>query len=358
MIVVDSDGHVHESEAMFNLLDKKYYPRRPVALSFATDTVYGLRNAVWFIDGETYPKLAGKGGVIFQTPTVMELAKRDTASVEAQEMTNVGARLKDLDQFGIDVQVVYPTLFLTTTTEDVKLEAALLQSYNSFMAEACSKSGGRIRFAALVPIRDIEESKRELRRAKGLGAASVMLHGMAWDKVLGDTELHSFYEEAAKLEIPVCVHFGWGSPTIRDCFRPFQSFFSATMPVIMGFHSIMLSGVLDTFPGLRFAFLETGSLWVPYVIQQLKRGRKMPGSKDPAQYFRDGRVYIACEADEDINYLVQWIGSDCMVAASDYPHTDLSQERQLSQAWMAREDIPLDVKEKILSGNPRRLYGV
>ena len=49
---------------------------------------------------------------------------------------------------GIDKQVVYPTVFLTTTTDDVELGAALFRTYNSFMAQACSKSNGRIRFVA------------------------------------------------------------------------------------------------------------------------------------------------------------------------------------------------------------------
>src|SRR3990167_8893422 len=92
MNVVDADSHVHESLAMFSLLEKEYHARRPVALSFATDTVYGTRNGIWLIDGDTYPRLAGKGGVVFQTPTVMEMAKQDSASVGAQEMTDIGAR--------------------------------------------------------------------------------------------------------------------------------------------------------------------------------------------------------------------------------------------------------------------------
>ena len=89
--------------------------------------------------------------------------------------------------------MVYPTLFLTTTADDIKLETALMNSYNSFMADACSRSGGRvISFAALVPIRDTERSIDELRRAKKLGAVSVMLHGVAWDKCLRDTDLYPF----------------------------------------------------------------------------------------------------------------------------------------------------------------------
>jgi predicted TIM-barrel fold metal-dependent hydrolase len=358
MIVVDADGHVEESKATFSFLEKEYYERRPLALGFDRDTVYESHNAVWFIDGKVYPKLVGKGGFTFKTPTIMEGAKEKPFPIGAQEMTDVEARLEDLDRAGIDEQVVYPTLFLVTTTDDVKLEAALFRSYNSFMADACSKSEGRIHFAALVPIRDIEESIRELGRAKNLGAVSVMILGIAWDKSLGDEELYPFYEEAARLEIPICIHFGWGCPAITGVFRSDESFYSAVLPVVMGCHSLLRSGVLDTFPKLRFAFLETGSVWAPYVIHQLRRSGRARCAKDPAQYFKEGRVYIACEADEDINYLTEVIGENCLVVASDYPHLDASHEESMKQAVMGREDVPLRVREKILSANPQRLYGI
>jgi predicted TIM-barrel fold metal-dependent hydrolase len=358
MIVFDADGHVEESQTTFSFLEKEYFERRPLALGFDSNTVYGSHNAIWFIDGEVYPKVLGKGGFTFKTPTLMEGAKEKPFSIGAQELTDVEARLKDLDRAEIDKQVVYPTLFLTTTTDDVKFEAALFRSYNSFMADACSKSGGRIRFAALVPIRDIDESIRELGRAKRLGAASVMLLGVAWDKCLGDETLYPFYEEAAKLDIPVCIHFGWGCPAVTSAFESHQSFYSAVLPVLMGFHSLMCSGVLDTLPKLRFAFLETGSFWAPYVIHQLRRSRRARCAKDPAQYFKDGRIYIACEADEDINYLTELIGEDCLVVASDYPHLDASHEESMKQAVMRREDVPLRVREKILSANPQRLYSI
>ena len=118
----------------------------------------------------------------------------------------------------------------------------------------------------------------------------------------------------------------------------------------------MATGLLETFPKLRFGFLESGSQWVPYVIHQLKRGGRT--SRDPAAYFKEGRVYIACEADEDINYLTALIGEDSLVTASDYPHGDPSHEENLAQAIMAREDVALRVREKILSDNPQRLYAM
>lgn len=357
MIVVDADGHVEESQATFSFLEKEYYEKRPLPLGFDRDTVCGSFNAVWLIDGNIYPKIAGKGAFIFRTPTIMEAAKEKTVSIEAQEMTDVNARLRDLDKAGIDKQIVYPTLFIATTTEDVKLEAALFRSYNSFMADACSKSGGRIKFAALVPVRDMQEATKELRRAKALGAVSVMTLGVAWDKSLGDEALYPLYEEAAAMNMPVCIHTGWGCPAITNLFKSDRSFNSSRLPVLMGFQNIMHSGVLDAFPKLTLAFLESGSLWAPYVINQLRRNRgKCAG--DPATYFRDGRIYIACDADENINYLTEVIGEDCVVTASDYPHLDPSTEENMIQTVMGREDIPLRVREKILSDNPRRLYGL
>src|SRR6266699_2606662 len=83
-MIIDADAHVEESEAMFDRLDKEFRPRRPLPVRLATDTVYGKYNAVWLIDGETYPKLVGKGGTIFRTPTLMEAASLKRESIGVQ----------------------------------------------------------------------------------------------------------------------------------------------------------------------------------------------------------------------------------------------------------------------------------
>ena len=61
-MIIDADSHVEESPAMFNFLDREFYDRRPLPVGFASDTAYGDHNAVWLIEGETYPKLVGKAG--------------------------------------------------------------------------------------------------------------------------------------------------------------------------------------------------------------------------------------------------------------------------------------------------------
>jgi len=362
MKVIDADAHVEESPSIFSRLDAKYYGRRPLPVRLDSDTVYQGCNAVWLIDGQTYPKPVGVGraAIPFNTPALSDNARQKPVSIPAQELTDVRARLADMDKVGIGVQVVYPTLFLATTTLDVQFEAALCRSYNNFMADACGKSGNRIKFSAIVPIRDIEESIREMKRSKGLGAVGVVLYGVAWDKSLGHKDLLPFYEEAASLNIPLCIHHSWGSPAITEAFdfHP-TSFTSGTIPVLIGVYCLLISGVLDAVPKLNIAVLEAGSMWVPYMIQQLERtGVRVGGPKDIARYFKDGRIFVGCEADEDINYLVQWMGEDSMVIGSDYPHIDVSFESDMTEVLMRREDVPLRIKEKILSDNPSRLYAL
>ena len=163
-MIIDADAHIEESEAMFERLDKEFRPRRPLPVRLERDTVYGRYNAVWLIDGETYPKLVGKGGTIFRTPTLMEAATQKRESIGAQEITDVPARLRDMDKVKINTQVVFPSLFLTHTADDLKLEAALLRVYNSFLGECAAASKGRIRFAVRYPPGTVSRSACHRRR--------------------------------------------------------------------------------------------------------------------------------------------------------------------------------------------------
>ena len=45
------------------------------------------------------------------------------------------ARVKDMDRLGVDVQVIYPTLFLVYITDDPELDTALSKAYNSWLGD-------------------------------------------------------------------------------------------------------------------------------------------------------------------------------------------------------------------------------
>lgn len=375
MNVIDVDGHVIEPEAMFELLPQEFYPRRPIRAILPLDTVRGDFNGCWIIEGKTYPSMGGRGNTVFYVPED-EAAKKRDVSVESQTLADVDARLKDLDRLSIDLQVVFPTLFLAAVAEDVQLEAALFSAYNTYVGEASAKSRGRLRWVALLPFRNPEAALKEMRRVSEMGASGIFTLGMAWDQTLADPAFFPIYEEAAALNLPLCVHLGWSSPQVTDLFADGQSnFSSATIPVLWGFASLMGAGVLARFPDLRVGFFESGAAWVPYVIHMLRRkakpisiitrgirrSRLISGIdheryRDPEEFFRSGRAFVGCEGDEDLRYLLEHLGEDGLMASSDFPHGDPASEENYVSHWRERTDVPDRVKDKVLGENAARFF--
>src|SRR5713226_10691033 len=99
--IVDADTHVAESVAMWELIDPEMYPRRPVLVSVPNDTLYGRSNAFWLVDGEIFPKPAGKGGFLLVTPSNQE-AVAERPDVKARELSDLDWRLKDMQAMGVD----------------------------------------------------------------------------------------------------------------------------------------------------------------------------------------------------------------------------------------------------------------
>src|ERR1044071_8551007 len=177
--IIDADTHIAESEAMWSMFDKEMYHRRPVLLKCPEDTLYGPRNAFWLIDGNVFPKPNGKGSFRLITPSASKLeSARGDIAIACREMTDIPARLKDMDKLNVETQVVFPTLFLIYITDDPVLEVAICRAYNRFIAQACAKSGGRIKWTVIPPLKSIDESIKELKWAKDNGAVGVFFRGI------------------------------------------------------------------------------------------------------------------------------------------------------------------------------------
>src|ERR671924_1112448 len=109
--IIDADTHIAESEAMWSMMDKEMHHRRPVLLKCPDDTLYGPRNAFWLIDGNIFPKPNGKGSFRLITPSATKFeSSRGDIQIACREMTDISARLGDMDKLHIATQVVFPTL--------------------------------------------------------------------------------------------------------------------------------------------------------------------------------------------------------------------------------------------------------
>lgn len=284
-------------------------------------------------------------------------------------MTNPAARLKTMDEEGIDISVVFPTLFLTyPVAEDPHFYRALCRSYNEWMAGRCASTNGRIRWVATLPLPDIAASVEELEHAKSLGACGFLTLGTAADILLDDPRLDPLYTAAERLNVPVCVHVGWAYPPLTalytDVFRSQASAF--VLPIFMAFVSVVAGGVLDRFPRLKVGFFEAGVEWVPYWVDKIERLHRQPPGGYPKkdlpqkyahEYIEEGRLYFSCELDEGrIGETAAVIGDDCILYASDLPHAH--RVFNAIELFRRRGDVSERTKEKILSENGRRFFGL
>src|SRR5262244_3133266 len=70
-------------------------------------------------------------------------------------LDDIEGRLHDLDQMGVDFQVVYPTaLVWVFDLENKELAGAVCRAYNDYVAEQCARAPKRLNGVALVPIQD------------------------------------------------------------------------------------------------------------------------------------------------------------------------------------------------------------
>jgi predicted TIM-barrel fold metal-dependent hydrolase len=364
--VVDADTHIAEPEQMWELIDRDMYHRRPVVARIPDDTLYGQTDALWVIDGNLFPKPAGKGGFLLVTPP-NQTRNQAMEDLHARDLTDISQRLRDMDELGTAVQVVYPTLFLIYVTDDVHLEVALCRAYNRFLARAWAQAGGRLRWVVVPPLRNIAATIDELRFAKAHGAVGVFFRGIERDRTLDDPYFFPVYEEASALDLPICVHTGAGCPDwtrVIDVSRSF-TFPHVRLPPLVAFRNIVANNIPAQFPGLRFGFIETGASWVPYVLHSLRGTEGGGPERWGPRLFEENRIFVAYEEQEDLPYLLKYIGEDHVVMGSDYGHHgvrgvrgDPSAQLHMVRHMRAREDVPTRVVEKILCENPRQLYGL
>ena len=134
------------------------------------------------------------------------------------------------------------------------------------------------------------------------------------------------------------------------------------LDVMVAFTSMMTRGLFETYPRLRLAVLEAGSNWITAWLDRLDHKFEVmrPFSSLtllPSEYFKRQCV-ISAEPDESLTAaIVEHLGADYVVWASDYPHLDASfHVVDTLRERIAR--LPDESQRKVLGANALRFYGL
>ena len=342
MAIIDADAHVVENEKTWSYAASSEKELMPVLVAMPGRT--GRDSTMWAIDG----RLVSTGPV------------SETDAVKAdRELDDVPARVKQMDELGTDVQVLFPTFFLRPVTERPEIDLALCRSYNRWLAERCEQAPGRLRWAVLPPTTNIPAAIEELRFGKQHGACAVFFRGIEGNRLPGDPYFYPLYEEAIHLNLPICVHAASGNFYMHEVFPDDIGLWRFKLPGITAFHNILTTKLMDRFPQLRFGFVELSAQWVPYALHDFvrrmeKRGRQL----DRTALMAENRIYVACQTDDDIAYVLKYAGPSNLMAGTDYGHADTSSELEALKRLRYREDVTTEVMDRILDANPRALYAL
>lgn len=355
--VIDADAHVNEEPLAWSALAAQH----PGWLSAARSAGRWVAR----IDGKLYPTQEGRGaGVPIDTAT------NPAAALGAGDLDQ---RLRDMDSEGIDVQVLFGGLIIGLTTyEDAGFALDVARAYNDWLlGKVCGHSPARLKGVAAVPLQDVARAVGEAERVKGLGAVAVTIPPVLGEATtLDDPALLPFFETCASLDLAVAVHSAPGMNLTlpgAGLFSNYAQVHCLSFPVdqMVAFTALAMGGVLDRFPTLRVAFLESGTGWVPYFVHRAhehyeKRREMLPAMRtDPRDLLARGQCYFSFEAEEPLlEVCVEQLGDRWLVYASDYPHWDSDFPGTVERVRHMAASMGEDVSARLLSANAARLYSL
>jgi uncharacterized protein len=356
MPTIDADAHVVETMQTWEYLEPSEQQFRPQIVRPQGES----SREFWLIDG----KLRGLARPVLTAAGWAELSRRAGRQMgtprEAREMENVSARVHHMDELGVDVQILYPTIFIEQVTDRAEVEIALCRSYNRWVAELLEGHLDRLRWICVLPLLSMSEALDQLQFARAHGAVGVFMRGVEGLRLLHDPYFYPLYDAVSRSNMAIGVHIGNSNTQLCDLLsqRMPNGFWRFRLASVGAFHSLLMSEVPSVFPQLRFHFAEAAAQWVPYVIKDLRR--RWPttqGQEFPDDALARFRLWVSCQTDDDVAYLLKYTGEDNLVIGTDYGHNDQSSEVEALRNLQESGELSPAQYKKIVDDNPRALFG-
>jgi 2,3-dihydroxybenzoate decarboxylase len=275
-------------------------------------------------------------------------------------MTDLGElRVRDMDDSGIAKQI------LSLTSPGVQIfdaatGAALARLSNDYLAGAIEKHPDRFCGLAAIAPQDPAVAVKELERGVcKLGLKGAIVNSHTRGEYLDDPKFWPIFEAADALRVPIYLHPNTPPPAMIGPFleRGLDGAIYG-FAVETGLHMlrIIVSGVLDRFPGVRIILGHLGEAlpyWlfrIDFMHRAMVAAKRYPSVKKlkrkPSDYFKEN-IYVTTSGmawEPPILYAQSVLGVDRVLYAMDYPYQFVPEEVRVT------DELPISEADK------RKLY--
>ena len=341
-LVHDADSHIMETPELFETYVEPAFRERARALD--------VFRAVPGYQGKLAKVREAHGDAAYRADDEAQIMLRKnwdaTGSFLAQD------RARALDLIGVASQLVFNTMwsgFLVNAEHegDIDFAVALARAHNRAMAEFCAVDR-RLLSTLYVPMADRRRVGALAQEAIALGAKALLIPSRC---PKGHSPSHvdfdALWAMAQEAGIPIVFHVGGGGPLLSP------DYFVNGLPPVPDFHggaenfrsvdymaipyppmqtlaTLILDGVLDRFPRLKFGVIEQGALWLPGWMRSLdsahaafykNEARLQKMALKPSEYVRR-QVRATPYPHEDVAWIAANAGEEVALFSTDYPHVE------------------------------------
>jgi predicted TIM-barrel fold metal-dependent hydrolase len=254
-----------------------------------------------------------------------------------------------LDYLGFASQLVFSTACLSNfgleQRGEVELAAEAARAHNRLMTEFCSVDR-RLLATGYVPLIDRKRAPEIAREAIALGAKAIVIpsrHPPGFSP--SHVELDALWAVVQEAGLPILFHVGGeekmsaaylenGLPKVKDFHGGDENFTSLTFMTIplsvwQTLSALVIDGVFDRFPDLKFGAIELGASWLPSLIRFMDSGaaafareeRLQTLSGRPSEILRR-QLRVTPYPHEDTAWIIANSGEEMCLFSSDFPHIE------------------------------------
>jgi aminocarboxymuconate-semialdehyde decarboxylase len=271
-------------------------------------------------------------------------------------------RLKDMDEMGLDMQLVMPPPPQCYYTVPVEVGAKATRVLNDGIAEYVARRPDRFIALGTVPLQDGKEAATELERSmKQLGFKGCQVLTNVGGKELSDPAFAPFWAKAEALGALVVIHPNGFTEGQRFQRFYFNNIIGNPLDTTMALHYLIFDGVLERHPKLKIMAVHGGGYLAGYSgrIDHAWGARSdVHGTlpKPPTSYLKQVYFDTVVFTPHQLEYLIKVFGADHILMGTDYPF-DMADYDPVGHV-VNTESLDAKTVAAITGGNAKRLLGL